>query len=251
VRWLVVILAGCSFNARSGQTDGDGDGPTLPIDSSPLDVQPDSGSPGSGSGSSGSGSGTTIIGVQSSTSYGSGTTVLLILLPKPIAAGDACVLGVGAQGGTVTSVTDSSGDMFASIDSAGGQAVYVATDMAAFASDMITVTFSTTVGFTYAVEIYRGLATASLVDVNVISNGDSDMPDSGTATTTHAHDLLVGIASSDGAMAAGSGYGSRVAGTYSLIEDRDVTSTGTYHATATSGGSIEWSMAMLALEAAE
>jgi hypothetical protein len=256
VRWLVVLLAGCSFNAAQSADTGR-DGPIIASDgSTPLDMAEtgssgSSGSGSSGSGSSGSGSGTVIAGVESSTSFGGPTTVLAIVLAQPIAAGDACVLGIGAQGGTVQTVTDSGNNTFTQIDTAGGQAVYVATDMTAVANDTITVTFNAAVGFTYAAEVYRGLATASLVDTNAIGNGTSNMPESGTAMTAHARDLLVGVASTNGAIAAGSGYSARVAGTYSLIEDQEVTSVGSYQATATAGGSIEWSMAMLALKAAD
>jgi hypothetical protein len=256
MRWLVVLLAGCSFNAAQ-PADA-----TIASDGTPIDMA-ESGSSGSGSagsgsagsgsagsGSSGSGSGTIIAGVQSSTSFGGPTTVLAIVLAQPIVTGDACVLGIGAQGGTVQTVTDSAGNTFTQIDTAGGQAVYVATDMAASANDTIAVTFNAAVGFTYAAVVYRGLATAELVDTSAISSGNSNMPESGTATTAHAHDLLVGLASMNGTIAAGNGYSSRVGGTYSLIEDEEVTSVGSYQATATAGGSVEWSMAMLALKAA-
>ena len=43
----------------------------------------------------------------------------------------------------------------------------------------------------------------------------------------------------------------RQGGTYSLIEDEQVSVTGSYHATAMASDNVEWSMVLLALEAAD
>ena len=140
--------------------------------------------------------------MQGSTGDGA-TTVLAIILPQPVVAGDACVLGLGLQSGSITSVADSGGDHFTSVAALGGETVYVAAGMAAAASETITVTFSGYAGYADAVEVYRGLATTSLVDASASASGNSMTPDSGVAQTSHPFDLLVGVAASDGTTLAG------------------------------------------------
>ena len=65
------------------------------------------------------------------------------------------------------------------------------------------------------------------------------------------HDLIVGLAGSNGSLTAGAGFTRRVGGNFSLIEDREVTSTGSYGATATASASSMWTMAMVTLKAAD
>ncbi|HEY1813656.1 MAG TPA: hypothetical protein VGG74_15000 [Kofleriaceae bacterium] len=245
MRWLVVLLAGCSFNAARSSDAGNADATRQPLDS----AQSGSGSDGSGSGS-GSGSSVTIAAVQGS-SGASATSVLVLVLPQAVVAGDTCVVGLALQSGSISSVADSGGDHFVSAATLGSQTVYVAAGMAASATETITVTFSGYTGYADALEVYRGLATTSIVDASAAASGDSALPDSGAAQTSHPFDLLVGVAASDGTMVAGNGYAARQGGSYSLIEDEQVSATGSYHATAVAGGSVEWSMVLLALEAAD
>jgi hypothetical protein len=121
--------------------------------------------------------------------------------------------------------------------------------MHAAANDRITVAFNGTTGFTLAIAVYRGLATTSPVDATVSQAGTGMAFDSGAAATTKPHTLLVGVAASNGAMAAGTDYTTRSGGTYSLIEDREVTTPGSYHATVNAGSNQTWTLRLLALAA--
>jgi hypothetical protein len=235
MRWLAIFfVAGCSFNVRpasdGGRSDGDGDGVITDdalIDTSTPAVI------------------TFIQGTAMSGSTGSVSTTLT----QAIAEGDLCVLGVGTQGGSISSVSDTGGNAFTSAGTNGGQTVYVAANMHAAANDRITVAFNGTTGFTLAIAVYRGLATTSPVDATVSQAGTGMTFDSGAAATTKPHVLLVGVAASNGNMAAGSGYTLRTGGTYSLIEDREVTTTDSYHATVNASSNQTWTLRLLALAA--
>jgi hypothetical protein len=252
VRWLVLFLAGCSFSPRLASSDAHGDAPSkdtsggldAPVDaaltqdaSTPDATMPDAPR-------------------LAQVSYVQGTTnvgdaaVSHLMLSQAVVAGDLSVVGVGISGGTITSVTDSAGNTFTGIPNSSGEAVYVAANLHASTSDMITVTFSGVTGYTAATAVYRGLAKASPVDGTASSSGAGTTLDSGAAVTSHPHDLLVGLATSSGTMAAGSGFTSRVGGTYSLIEDQEVTTAGSYHAAATAGA-VSWAMVEVALKAAD
>ena len=72
--------------------------------------------------------------------------------------------------------------------------------------------------------------------------------DSGSATTTNGNDLIFGAGSSSGGVnAAGTGFTSRLNGNGSRTEDRNVTSAGSYNATATQNGA-RWVMHMAAFK---
>ena len=73
---------------------------------------------------------------------------------------------------------------------------------------------------------------------------------SGSATTTNASDLIFGAgASSNTVTAAGSGFTTRLTDFGNRTEDKSVTSTGSYSATATQNSS-RWVMHMVAFKTA-
>jgi hypothetical protein len=235
MRWFALLLTGCSFQAR------------LASDVRPIDAANDSmlidasttiDTPGPA----------VITFIQGTAASGSSNQVG-IMLNVPIVDGDLCVLGVGTNGGSISSVGDTGNNTFNSAGSGGGQTVYVAANMHAGASDRITVTFNGSTGYTFAVAIYRGLAKASPIDATASASGNSASFDSGAASTSHAHDLLVGVAASDGAMLPGTNYSTHAGGTFSLIEDREVTATGSYHATVTAASNEQWALRLIALKA--
>jgi hypothetical protein len=236
MRWLAFLfVAGCSFNVRPASDGGPSDGARddgVITDDALIDTSTPA----------------VITFIQGNAASGSMGQVAT-MLSQPILDGDLCVLGVGTQGGSIASVSDTGGNTFTGVGTNGGQTVYVAANMHAAANDRITVTFNGTTGFTLAVAIYRGLATTSPVDATVSDAGTGLTFDSGAAATTKPHALLVGVAASNGVMAAGSGYTTRSGGTYSLIEDREVTTTGSYHATVNAVSNQTWTLRLLALEA--
>jgi hypothetical protein len=252
VRWLVLFLAGCSFSPRFAATDAH-------VDASSIDARGMRDAPDDAAATSDARSpdATPDAPELAQVSYIQGTTdvgdaaVSHLMLSQPVAAGDLGVVVVGISGGAITSVTDGAGNTYTAVANSSGEGVYVAANMHASANDQITLTFSAPTGYTAATAVYRGLATASPVDGTASASGGGPTLDSGAATTSHAHDLLVGLVSSNGTTAAGSGFMARVGGTFSLIEDQEVTTAGTYHATATSSTNEAWAMVELALRAAD
>lgn len=250
VRWLVLFLTACSFRPQLGAEDarridapridasGGRDAPGDGVVAMPDAATPDAAKPAG------------VSYVQSASGVG-GSNQVALQLAQPIAIGDLCVIGVGIDGNSIASVTDSGANTFTAISTNGGQTVYVAAGMHASASDRITVSFTGITGYTAAAAVYRGLATASPVEASSAASGAGVAIDSGAAATMHPHDLLVGVVASNGNMAAGSGFTARVGGTYSMIEDREVTVANGYHATATASQAEAWAMCELALKAAD
>jgi len=118
-------------------------------------------------------------------------------------------------------------------------------------SNTVKATFSTAItsfGILYLHE-YSGLAGASPVDVSASAVGTTGSMSSGAATTTQASDLLFGAGASDITVAHGTGYTSRLTGFGNLTEDRAVTTTGSYAATASQDGTT-WVMQLVAFRVA-
>jgi hypothetical protein len=100
---------------------------------------------------------------------------------------------------------------------------------------------------------YSGLDLANPFDVGVSSSGTSNSPNSGAVTTTIAHELVFGAGVTTGGFStAGSGFTTRVITSPDLdiAEDRFVTATGSYSATASLSGSAAWVMQVATFKAA-
>jgi chitodextrinase len=97
---------------------------------------------------------------------------------------------------------------------------------------------------------YSGIDAASPLDGAIGATGNSAGPaDSGVVATTNASDLLVaGTIQDTSTTGAGTGYTSRISG--NLLEDRIVTSTGSYNATAPLTASGAWIIQLAAFKAA-
>ena len=95
---------------------------------------------------------------------------------------------------------------------------------------------------------YSGLDRNNPLDASATSIGTTNAMNSGSATTTNGDDLIFGAGSSSGGVnAAGTGFTSRLNGNGSRTEDRNVTSVGSYNATATQNGA-RWVMHMAAFK---
>jgi glucose/arabinose dehydrogenase/chitodextrinase len=178
-------------------------------------------------------------------------------------AGDTNILAIGWNNATsnITSVTDSAGNIYQlAVPTTRGngisQAIYYAKNIksAAAGTNTVTVAFNTATPFVdvRAVE-YSGLDLANPFDVGASASGTSNSPNSGAVTTTTAHELVFGAGVTTGGFStAGSGFTTRVITSpdFDIAEDRFVTATGSYSATASLSGSAAWVMQVATFKAA-
>ena len=160
-------------------------------------------------------------------------------------AGDTNILAIGWNNATsnITSVTDSAGNTYQlAVPTARGtgisQAIYYASNIkaAAAGTNTVTVTFNTSTPFVdiRALE-YSGLDPVNPFDVGASASGSGTSANSGTVTTTAASELIFGAGMTTGGFsAAGTNFTNRIITTPDLdiAEDRFVTTTGSYSATA-------------------
>jgi len=213
---------------------------------------------------SGGGSGT-INFVQSNYADPQWVSVDTVTMPFTSAqtAGDLNVVAIAFNDSTstITSVTDSLGNVYtlaaapAKSDGNGTQAIYYAKNIAAAAAgaNTLTVTFSNPVMWAdvRAAE-YHGADLTNPLDGIVGAAGNSLNMDSGALTTTNASDLLVGASYvANHTTGPGSQFTQRVLNENgNILEDRTVTSTGSYDATAPLDGAGWWIMQLAAFKAA-
>jgi hypothetical protein len=171
------------------------------------------------------------------------------------AAGDTNILAIGWNDATsnIISVTDSARNTYqVAVPTARGnglsQAIYYAKNIGAAAAraNTVTVIFSAAAPFVdiRATE-YSGLDRASPLDVGRSASGTSATPNSGSVTTTAAQELVFGAGVTTGGFsAAGTNFTSRIITVpdADIVEDRFVTATGSYGATAPLSGSAAWIM---------
>jgi hypothetical protein len=179
------------------------------------------------------------------------------------APGDLNVVLIGWWDTTshVLSVTDTRGNSYmaalapTSQSVAGTHVFYYAPNVAAASSgtNAVTVTFDAAVQYPdIRIAEYSGVATTSPVDVAVGAGGSSATASSGPVTTTNANDLLVaGNFVSSYTTAGDANFTTRLITDPdgSILEDRVVSATGSYSATA-SLSSAAWVMQMVAFRAA-
>ena len=177
--------------------------------------------------------------------------------------GDLNVVVVGWNDGTaaVNTVTDTVGNVYAraigpTVITRASQSIYYAKSIAsaAAAANAVTVTFSTAaVNPDIRILEYSGADPANPVDVTAAGSGSSKTSSSVAVTTTNATDLLFGanlvLTSTTGP---GSGFTSRLLTQPDgdIAEDRMVTATGSYSATAPVSPSGQWIMQMVAFRTA-
>jgi hypothetical protein len=178
-------------------------------------------------------------------------------------AGDLNVVVVGWNDSTatVTGVTDTRGNQYVRAvgptiqAGVASQSIYYASNIfsATAGANLVTVTFSGPARYPdIRILEYRGADTVNPVDVTAASSGSGTTSSSGAAATTNANDLLFGAnlvqTSTNGP---GSGFTSRLLTNPDgdIAEDRAVTTTGSYSATA-GISSGQWIMQMVAFRTA-
>jgi fibronectin type 3 domain-containing protein len=176
------------------------------------------------------------------------------------AAGDLSVVVVGWNDSTATvaSVSDSSHNSYALavgptvLAGFGSQSIYYAKNIAAAAAgaNTVTVTFSPAAAFPdIRILEYSGADLANPVDVTAGTTGTSATSNSGAATTTNATDLIFGANVVETTTTGpGTSFTRRLITSpdADIAEDRMVTATGSYSATAPITPSGRWVMQMVA-----
>ena len=178
-------------------------------------------------------------------------------------AGDTNILAIGWNNATsnITSVTDSAGNTYQlAVPTARGaglsQAIYYAPNIkaAAAGTNTVTVNFNTATPYVdvRALE-YSGLDPVNPFDVGTSASGTSATANSGTVTTTAANALIFGAGMTTGGFStAGTNFTTRIITNpdADIAEDRIVTATGAYSATAPLSGSAAWVMQVATFRAA-
>jgi hypothetical protein len=161
---------------------------------------------------------------------------------------------------TVSSVTDSNGNPYVlavgptAVSGFISQSIYYAKNIlpAAAGANTVTVQFSGAASFAdIRILEYAGADPVNPVDVSAAASGNSGSANSGTATTTNATDLLFGASIVTTLTSApGTNFTQRVLSSPDgdIAEDRMVTATGSYGATATVAPSGRWIMQMVAFK---
>ncbi|HKV64028.1 MAG TPA: IPT/TIG domain-containing protein [Candidatus Acidoferrum sp.] len=169
------------------------------------------------------------------------------------------VVGWQDSSATVASVTDSVGNVYrlannTVVSGTASLSTYYASDILPSPpnTNVVAVAFNglATNGDVRIAE-YAGLDPTNPLDVAVSGQGSSGVSNSNSVSTTNANDLLVGanvvFAKST---AAGAGYTNRVISLNGgILEDRIVSATGSYSATAALSGGGNWIMQMVAFKA--
>jgi hypothetical protein len=154
--------------------------------------------------------------------------------------GDLIVV-VLSWGGGMTSVVvgDNSGNTFHPLHAvvAGGgvgQAAFYAENIHAAPANVVNATLGSNQSNPAMRMIeYSGIATTNAFDSAAVATGNNNAADSGPLVTTHAHELLVGASTNAGNVGgAGTGWTQEVIFDGDVLEDREVTTLGTYDATA-------------------
>lgn len=201
--------------------------------------------------------------VQGNSRNDSGTyTTVPVPFTGAQTAGNLNVVIVGYGGNaTVASISDSRGNTYAqavgptSVIAPAHQYIYYAKNIVAAAAgaNTITINFSSTIDWpSIRIAEYSGMDTVSPLDVAGGATGTGTEMSSGAVTTTLANDLLVGgNFSGTYTASAGAGFTQRIY-TFGgeILEDRIVSSTGSYAATGTLDSSIWWIMQVAAFKAA-
>jgi hypothetical protein len=185
----------------------------------------------------------------------SAVSTLATSFPGAQTAGNLNVVVVGWNDTTsnVTAVTDSQGNVYTlAIGPTRGtnlsQSIYYAKNIKAGANT-VTVTFNQPAAFVdVRILEYAGLSTTAPLDVTAAATGNSTAPNSGSATTTSANELIFGANTVWTVnTAAGPSFTTRIITTpdADLAEDRVVTTTGSYNASSTLSTAGPWVMQMV------
>ncbi|HEY2434211.1 MAG TPA: LamG-like jellyroll fold domain-containing protein [Vicinamibacterales bacterium] len=185
-----------------------------------------------------------------------------VAFPAAQTAGDLSVVVVGWNDAVaqVQSVADSRGNIYTKAvgptvrSGLGTQSIYYAPNIASAPANGNTVTVTFSRGASHPdirIAEYRGLDAVAPLDAVAAATGSTTPSNSGTLTTRSSSELLVGAnLVAQGTTAAGSGFTNRVVTNPDgdILEDRIVTTVGTYSAAATLTGGA-WVMQLAAFKA--
>ncbi len=171
------------------------------------------------------------------------------------------IVGWNDSTATVSSVADTKGNTYALAaapivqSGTASQAIYYAKNItsAAAGANTVTVTFNVAARFPdIRIAEYSGIDTVNPLDVSAGAQGSTATSSSGSVTTTNANDLLIGAnLVQSTSTAAGAGYTNRgITPDGDILEDRVVTATAGYSATAALDKVQQWIMQMVAFRAA-
>ncbi len=196
--------------------------------------------------------------VQQSYQTSTSASSLAVAYPGTQATGNLNVVAVGWNdtSSTISSVTDSKGNTYTravgpTVGTALTQSIYYAKNIAA-GSNTVTVTFNKAAAYPdVRVLEYSGADKTNPLDVTAGASGSGTTTNSGSATTTSASEMVFGAGMSfDIYNAAGNGFANRVITNFGdIAEDKSVTSTGSYNATARMRASAPWVMQMATFRA--
>jgi glucose/arabinose dehydrogenase len=170
------------------------------------------------------------------------------------------VIGWNDTAANISSVSDTAGNVYqlaaATVRGSGlSQAVYYTRNLTAPAgANTVTVGFDRAAIYVdLRIAEYSGLDRTNPLDVSASASGSSQTANSGNAMTTTANSLLIGAGTTVSAFTGGgSGYTTRIITQPDLdiLEDRVVSTAGSYGATAVQGGASSWVMQMVAFRGA-
>ena len=185
-------------------------------------------------------------------------TVNSLAFSSPNTAGNLSVVYVAWSNAGPVTISDTRGNTYAPVAPAtawgttqGWRSQLFYAKNIAGGSNTVTARFGSAIsGFgKLLIHEYSGLDRTAPLDASASNIGTAAAMDSGSAATTKADDLIFGAASSSSNVtAAGGGFTSRLNGNGSRTEDRNVTSVGSYNATATQSGTA-WVMHAAAFKA--
>src|SRR5262249_17667598 len=171
------------------------------------------------------------------------------------------VVGWADTTATVTAVTDTKGNAYqlalgpTKQGSVASQSIYYAKNIigAGTAGNSVKVTFSVAAAYPdIRIAEYSGIDKTNPLDVAVGGSGNSATSNSGSINTTNANDLLIGANDvSTSTRGPGTSYTQSLLTVPDgdILQDRVVTVTGSYNATATLNASGGWVMQMVAFRA--
>ena len=205
----------------------------------------------------------TITYVQGNFQNNTGQTTISAVYSLPQHAGDLDVVIIEWSGGAqMSALFDSLTNAYLPATGVQGsssmeQAIFVAAPIAdaSFGQNTVTVNFDTAVSFAeLRILEYAGLDSASPIDgASTGTGGGNAIADTGSLTTSHAHDLLVATVTSTSPITAiTAGYSNRLTTSAgNIVEDVEVFDVGTYDASVTLSGPGTWEAQLVALRAAD
>jgi hypothetical protein len=170
----------------------------------------------------------------------SNTATNSLVLPGPVQSHNSVIacFTFTSGGAALQSIGDSLGNTYTVVAGpvvTNGYVHYVAiASNSAGGDDTVTVKLSAAIsgGWDVLALEYTGLALTAPFDKTTYESGNSGSMTSGSASTSFAHELLIGYGHSTGMMA-GPGYTARETTNNNLVEDQVVFTTGDYTATGT------------------